>query len=601
MAKNTRFISGEPDGASAIAHELDTINELTTDGAKLWSIKNAGIEKMFVDKDGFLDGYTETVLKPGATAAEIEAAIEALSSVGGGILTLAPGEFVLDDIIGPTGAPSNVIIRGSGQSTVLKIASGLTGAFYMTGNAYETDVEDTVRETKVFTCSTVSDASNFQEGDSIFFYGDDEVDSNDDYDFNEVAAAGNPTTGEVTLKYRISRPLTNCRVARYRGLKNIVIQDLKIINESTNTGTCLGLLRSINSVVRRVTIEGAPGSSCSGGGIFHAGAIRPVIEDCEIRNINGQDGIELTQKCLLGRLSRNSIQKLPDGGNGIILATCYDILVDSNIIKNNSSGTLNGFGIQVSSGKRLYITNNHLRDAGQAMGIYTVSEDTFIEGNLIHNTAERSGTNYVAIKSTTAGRVVISGNHIRSASNGITLQTTGTEPCAVSNNQCYDIEGIGIYMQGSNSFATGNYVEGASSGIYCGPANNINASSNMLQDCTTGIYLIYTSDGVSLCSNRIVGSSVGIDCRRNSTDAPENPVISGNHVEASSVALRVYGLRNGIVTNNILNGTTWDIMLDNGLDTAIENNIFSNNDMHGGHLQIYNKGTGNDFSHNREF
>ena len=53
MAK-VRYESGEQDGATAIAHELDVKAALANASAKLLSIKNAGVEKFYVDKDGNL-------------------------------------------------------------------------------------------------------------------------------------------------------------------------------------------------------------------------------------------------------------------------------------------------------------------------------------------------------------------------------------------------------------------------------------------------------------------------------------------------------------------------------------------------------------------
>ena len=41
-----------PDGASAVAHYLDTSTSYTTPGAKLLSVRNAGVEKFSVGYDG---------------------------------------------------------------------------------------------------------------------------------------------------------------------------------------------------------------------------------------------------------------------------------------------------------------------------------------------------------------------------------------------------------------------------------------------------------------------------------------------------------------------------------------------------------------------
>ena len=52
MTTTNKHLSGQPDGATAEAHVLDTTAALSTGGAKLLSIKNAGVEKFAIDKDG---------------------------------------------------------------------------------------------------------------------------------------------------------------------------------------------------------------------------------------------------------------------------------------------------------------------------------------------------------------------------------------------------------------------------------------------------------------------------------------------------------------------------------------------------------------------
>ena len=58
IGKVIQAISGASsvvDGTSTIAFDFDTINSLTTDGAKLLSLSNSGNEKFYIDKDG--EGY----------------------------------------------------------------------------------------------------------------------------------------------------------------------------------------------------------------------------------------------------------------------------------------------------------------------------------------------------------------------------------------------------------------------------------------------------------------------------------------------------------------------------------------------------------------
>lgn len=53
-----RISSSVIDGATAVAHTFDTENDISTAGAKLLCIKNQGVEKFSVGKDGQLDGAT---------------------------------------------------------------------------------------------------------------------------------------------------------------------------------------------------------------------------------------------------------------------------------------------------------------------------------------------------------------------------------------------------------------------------------------------------------------------------------------------------------------------------------------------------------------
>lgn len=61
---NAKFISKVADGASAVAHEFDTENDLATSGAKLLSLKNNGVEKASIDKDGHIFAGEELTLTP---------------------------------------------------------------------------------------------------------------------------------------------------------------------------------------------------------------------------------------------------------------------------------------------------------------------------------------------------------------------------------------------------------------------------------------------------------------------------------------------------------------------------------------------------------
>lgn len=55
LAAGSATLKGKiADGASAVGVILDTLTSLTTSGAKIVSVRNAGVEKAYVDKDGGL-------------------------------------------------------------------------------------------------------------------------------------------------------------------------------------------------------------------------------------------------------------------------------------------------------------------------------------------------------------------------------------------------------------------------------------------------------------------------------------------------------------------------------------------------------------------
>jgi len=75
VAEGAQFISKVADGASAVAHHLDTENALSTSGSKLFSLSNNTTEKAYFDKDGAL-------VQPGVGGSDNVA-------IGEGVLTLA--------------------------------------------------------------------------------------------------------------------------------------------------------------------------------------------------------------------------------------------------------------------------------------------------------------------------------------------------------------------------------------------------------------------------------------------------------------------------------------------------------------------------------
>lgn len=77
--------SAVADGATAVAHSLDTLSALSTAGAKILSLKNNGVEKFSVDKDGdaqSASGVFGSSVVDGASAEAFAFSTVALSTAG---------------------------------------------------------------------------------------------------------------------------------------------------------------------------------------------------------------------------------------------------------------------------------------------------------------------------------------------------------------------------------------------------------------------------------------------------------------------------------------------------------------------------------------
>jgi len=62
MSDRVKLLSNEPDGGSAVAHELDTVEDLAAGGALLLKLSNQGVSKFTVDGDGSIaTGFVDSV------------------------------------------------------------------------------------------------------------------------------------------------------------------------------------------------------------------------------------------------------------------------------------------------------------------------------------------------------------------------------------------------------------------------------------------------------------------------------------------------------------------------------------------------------------
>lgn len=111
--------SGIANGASAVAHILDSVASLTTAGAKLLSLRNAGVEKFYVDKDG--NAYAG-----GTQLDTVKAALQV--SASSGAFTTSSTAYVdvtnLSVTVAATGRPVLLLLQSDGTADSAEVGAG---------------------------------------------------------------------------------------------------------------------------------------------------------------------------------------------------------------------------------------------------------------------------------------------------------------------------------------------------------------------------------------------------------------------------------------------------------------------------------------------
>jgi hypothetical protein len=104
-------------GSSAIGVTINNGNSLTTAGAKLVSFQNATVEKLYIDKDGFLHGVGTTggvnvVIDTNSTFTG-SGKLLSVRNTGGDVFTVDAGGFVTANEYRPNSATSTVTLAGT--------------------------------------------------------------------------------------------------------------------------------------------------------------------------------------------------------------------------------------------------------------------------------------------------------------------------------------------------------------------------------------------------------------------------------------------------------------------------------------------------------
>ena len=191
----------------------------------------------------------------------LQAAVEYVAALGGGIVDIGPGEFLMRDSLH---LRPNVTVRGTAGKTTLRKADGVVTALALDGDFGEQQI-------------TVENAEGFQVGCGVAVWDDSAG------GFHTTVAR---ITGRRGNTLAIDKPLmADCMVHRHA-------------SAATTFPVVSGYnLRGVR--VEDLIIEGNKDSSahltgCRGAGIFLYRAFGTVIQGCVVRNYNG-DGISFQQ------------------------------------------------------------------------------------------------------------------------------------------------------------------------------------------------------------------------------------------------------------------------------------------------------------------
>ena len=229
----------------------------------------------------------------------LQAAVDYIAALGGGTVEIGPGEYLMRDSLH---LRSHVTISGTGGETVLRMADGAASPLALDGDFGEQQV-------------TVKDATGFEVGRGIAVW-DDRAGG-----FHTTVAR---ITGRSGNTFSIDKPLmSDC-----------------MVRNSAQAATVFPVVSGYDlqgARVENLTIEGNRQANvhlngCRGAGIFLYRGFGTVIENCIVRNYNG-DGFSFQQSndvTVRGCLSEGNAQLGLHPGSGSQRPTVQNCVARNN-------------------------------------------------------------------------------------------------------------------------------------------------------------------------------------------------------------------------------------------------------------------------------
>jgi hypothetical protein len=368
----------------------------------------------------------------GADNRVLQAAVDYVASLGGGVVEIAPGEYLMRDSLH---LRSQVTVRGTPEKTVLRKARSLISALKIDGDYGEEQF-------------TVQNPDGFAVGDGVAIW------DKKSGGFHTTVAR---ITGRSGNTFAISLPLNaDCMLengaqaatvfpvvsaSHVEGvrLENLTVEGNK--GENVNLNGCRGggifLYRCPGAVIDHCTVRNYNGdgisfqqcndvtvTSCvsegnAGLGLHPgSGSQRPVVRQCVARN-NGEDGLFLCWRVKHGLFEENILENNGRFGISIGHKDTDNLLRKNQIRGNHENGIVFRNETEGMAGHRNRVEDNVIENNGlakEAAGIRIRGEthDLVFKNNVIRDTRPGSeGKQTIGIQlEENVGHVTLEGNQV---------------------------------------------------------------------------------------------------------------------------------------------------------------------------------------------
>jgi parallel beta-helix repeat protein len=191
----------------------------------------------------------------------LQAAVDYIAGLGGGLVEIGAGEFLMHDSLH---LRPNVTVRGVKGQTILRKASSIVSALALDGDFGEQQI-------------TVEDTKGFAPGYGVAIWDDNAG------GFHTTVAR---ITGQKGHTFAIDKPLmADCMVGNHAKAATV----FPVVSAYHAQGIHIENLTIDGNKAENIALNG-----CRGAGIFFYGSHGAVIQGCTIRGYNG-DGISFQQ------------------------------------------------------------------------------------------------------------------------------------------------------------------------------------------------------------------------------------------------------------------------------------------------------------------